>query len=131
MPLSYRTIKARTNTRRLCAVAFLAFLSWQVGSHIFLDSHSHEELLSEITGVFLDDHHHEGDCEVFLDCYENNQPDQEVPNLQDEYTHHHVLGAASLFRFIRDSKSAERRTFARVLGDLRTLQPPYLPPKRS
>ncbi len=131
MYTGFRRHRARNNARRLCAVAFLLFLLVEIGSHATLDTHFHADASASMAEDHHDEHHHDDLCDAVESCADEDRNDQQLPNLQDENTHHHVLAASSYFRFVRESRVTERTSF--VATQIRTsdISPPYLPPKYS
>lgn len=133
MLLGFSSRNKRKHARKLCAYGCVALMLCQIGSHLLLDSHGHE--IEEHPVVFLHDEtdHHDSDrdsdCEFAIECSDEHQDDDWLPNLQDENNHHHMLTSASLFRFVTLRRSSQRQKFAQPDILARTKAPPYLPPK--
>lgn len=129
MLLGFRSRNKRKHVRKQCAYGFVALMLCQIGSHFLLDSHGHE--VEEHTQVFLHNEtdHHDSDCEFAIECSDEHQHDDRLPNLLDENNHHHILTSASLFRFVTLRRSSQRPEFAQPVIFARTKAPPYLPPK--
>lgn len=133
--------KSKNHARRSCAWAFLVLMLCQIGSHAAIDSHGHGGFEHPVSVLHLEndhhdyDHHeydhHECDCNSAIDCTDDQEHDDQLPILQDENNHHHVLAAGSIFRFLRDRRSSQRLTFDQAILHTRSQAPPVLPPKHS
>jgi len=103
----------------------------QIGSHAAIDSHGHGGREHPVDVLHLEKDHLGGDRNSAIDCTDDQEHEDQLPTLQDENNHHHVLGAGSLFRFLHDRRLCQRLEYDQAILYTRNQTPPDLPPKHS
>lgn len=127
--LLFKLNKAKA-VRTYCAAVFLFVMLFGVGTHLFLDSHSHDAAYLGVETHHDDDHHHD-ECDAMSVCGDEGRDEHNLPNAQDENTHHHVLVSTNLFDFIHDNRITERLSSESATFFARAPRPPVLPPEYS
>lgn len=115
--------------RFLIGVLFVVVALFEVGSHSYFDAQHHDE---EVSTTSVDQHQSESDdnCKPYFGCVdERDDQEPQQPNAQDQNTHHDVLAASNVVKFVRYSDSIERSL---TFGSVAKSRPPSLlfhPPK--
>jgi len=124
--------KQRRLARQIIAGAFLLFLFFEIGSHSFLDHHSHEVEDHEVSLEPSVHEHHETDCTPSFVCEPSEDHDPSTPEMRDQLSHHDVV-VASVFAIglIEDRVFSAPHTFAPGRAEFQPPTPPFHPPKVS
>ena len=126
-----RKLRTRRIARFLIGALFVLVVLFEVGSHSFLDAHHHDD---EVSAVAVELHQSESDddCDTYFGCLaEDDDHESQQPNAQDQSTHHDMLAASNVIKFVRNSEFVER--FISSDSSSRFWPPslPFHPPKTA
>ena len=130
--LACRYKKRKINVRWIYSAAFLLFMFCEIGSHSFLiGQHDHDDLTSELTTELAESHDHDLGCNIAAFCSDEFPPGHQLPDVQEQLSHHDVVVSDHYVRFIRDARETMRFAFVGSHAQYRSSAPPYYPPKHS
>lgn len=122
--------------RFLIGALFVFVVLFEVGSHSYLDAHHHDDHDEEISSVTIGQERHHSDsddfCEAFFGCIdEHDDQESQQPNAQDQSTHHDMLAASNVVKFVRNSEFIERYITSDSSSRFRPPSLPFHPPKTA
>lgn len=121
--------------RFLIGALFVLIALFEVGSHSYLDAHHHDDHDDqEVSSAIIDQHHSDSDdsCEAYFGCInEHDDHESQQPNAQDQSTHHDMLAASNVIKFVRNSEFIERYITSASSSRFRPPSLPFHPPKTA